>query len=155
MPRVRVRDASNTLRTLARIRIRDASNTLRQIQRIRIRDAGGTLRTVWQFFSLSLSATNAYGFAHGLASHGAVNSASVTVTVTGGVAPYTYLWQYVSGDVAITPNSPTAATTQFGSASVTDGISRFATYNCKVTDNVGNILFSNNVDIQLDWADDR
>jgi hypothetical protein len=154
MPQVRFRDAGNTLRTCARIRMRDAGNTLRQIQRIRMRDAGNVLRTVWQFFSVALSASIVTGSNSGAASSGTVTSSSVTGTPTGGTAPYTYAWQYVSGDATVTPTSPTAATTTFSSTTVTE-LGKIAFFQLQVTDNVGNVVTSSVLEVQLYWSDTR
>lgn len=60
---------------------------------------------------------------------------SVTVTPSGGTAPYSYAWAKDSGDT-ISANSPTAATTSF-TGSTADGETASAVFTCTVTDNVG------------------
>jgi hypothetical protein len=64
-----------------------------------------------------------------------VTSNSVTVTPSGGTAPYTYAWTRLSGDSAVAANSPTTATTTF-SANVPKWDSREATMQCTVTDSL-------------------
>ena len=58
---------------------------------------------VWkQVFFGALSATASDPNPYGLGNPGAVGTTDVTtVTPTGGVAPYTHNWQYVSGDTGI------------------------------------------------------
>lgn len=151
MPQVRVRDSSGVLRTVAQIRMRDEGNILRTIQRIRMRDSGNVLRTVWQFFAASIpssvSTTNT-----GAASSGTVTTPSQAVTVTGGTSPYTYAWEFVSGSAAISITSPTGSSTTF-SALVAHGVPETAFFRCKVTDNVGNITYSNDIYVFLRWID--
>jgi hypothetical protein len=122
MPQVRFRDGSGVLRTAARIRMRDASNVLRNIQRIHMRDPSGVLRTVWQYFSVTLDYSTITGSNDGPAGNGTVTTASVTGTVVGGTAGFTYLWEYIDGDATIIPATPTAAATTFSATHVPDAI---------------------------------
>ena len=66
------------------------------------------------------------------------SSASIG-TVSGGATPYTYLWQYVSGDT-FTPTTSTFSSTTF-STNITVGIGESVTktgvYQCRVTDAAG------------------
>lgn len=66
----------------------------------------------------------------GVTGSGKVNISTeiATCTPSGGVAPYTYLWSFVSGD-AVTVLTPTANTTRFRSNS-----SAISVYSCTVTD---------------------
>ena len=84
-----------------------------------------------------LSATASPGSATGAVTNSSlftvVTSNSVTVTATGGTAPYTYAWTRVSGDSAPTPSSYTAAGV-YWSASVGRDQERTATWRCTVTD---------------------
>ena len=83
-----------------------------------------------------------------------VTTNSTTVTPTGGVAPYTYSWAYVSGDSA-TVNSPTSATTTFsrnvfinnpGQSFIRSGV-----YRCTVTDSASQTATAD-VDVITDHA---
>jgi hypothetical protein len=153
MPQIRMRDAGGVLRMITRIRMRDAGNVLRTLSRVRMRDAGGVLRTVWQYFSVAVDHTFVNGNSSGAAASGIVTTSSVTGTVQGGTGPFTYLWEYVSGEALIVPSTPTAAATTF-SATVSDGV-HDATYRLKVTDSLSNVVYSENVEAQLNWIDTR
>jgi hypothetical protein len=61
---------------------------------------------------------------------------SVTVTPSGGTAPYTYAWTWASGGASITITSATAATTTFSAATLAIGETRSGQARCTVTDNV-------------------
>lgn len=64
------------------------------------------------------------------------NSASATVTASGGTAPYTYAWTRISGATEITANSTTAATTSFNCTGLAAGEVNNAVFRCTVTDSV-------------------
>lgn len=93
--------------------------------------------------SVSINPTSAYGFGTGTPS-----TNNVTASVSGGTAPYTYAWSYVSGDTFTTSN-PTSATTHW-SKSV--GINDIFTgvYKCTVTDSLGVTGFDT-VGVEVDW----
>jgi hypothetical protein len=79
-----------------------------------------------------------------------VITGDATTTVSGGSAPYTYLWEYVSGDTATVLNS-TNAVTAF-SRTVTQ-ISPFTVvltgvYRCRVTDALSTVVFTGNVTVE-------
>jgi hypothetical protein len=63
---------------------------------------------------------------------GPQTTSSVTVTPSGGVAPYTYAWTKVSGDT-VTIDSPAAATTTF-TGTPPENSTLSGTYKCTVTD---------------------
>lgn len=67
-------------------------------------------------------------------STGALTTNQVTVTPSGGTAPYTYAWAKVSGDT-VTINAATAATTDFTGTPATNE-TLAGEYRCTVTDNV-------------------
>lgn len=83
--------------------------------------------------SVVASPGDAYGIAIGTTLAGPVTSNAVTLTATGGTAPYTYLWELVSGDSAVIPDSPNSASTTF-SAVVYHNQTKEAVYRGKVTD---------------------
>ena len=60
-------------------------------------------------------------------------SAPVTCHVTGGTAPYTYLWERVSGSTDVTATDATAAVTRFACVTGTNQ-SKQAAFRCVVTD---------------------
>lgn len=84
------------------------------------------------------------------ASPGACTATSnyATVTVVGGTAPYSYLWQYVSGDTATLLGSTTAACAF--RRSVTVGTVRSGVYQCRVTDNASNVIYAPAVSFDLE-----
>lgn len=82
-------------------------------------------------FSVTISDTNAFVLSAAL---GVLTTNSVTVTASGGTAPYTYAWTRVSGDI-VTINAAAAATTTFsGDPGVGGSLSGI--YKCTVTDAV-------------------
>jgi hypothetical protein len=62
-----------------------------------------------------------------------VTSYEVGITATGGTAPYTYAWTYVSGSTAISCLAPSASSTAFA-ATIYRGSSRGAVWRCTITD---------------------
>lgn len=102
---------------------------------------GGAWKTAATFLppvTLALSTQVVSGFAFG----GTVYTNNVTVTPSGGQAPYTYAWARVSGDGAV--ENPAAATTNFsdtpGFGNTTEGY-----FICTVTDALGNVAVSDQV----------
>ena len=80
---------------------------------------------------LSVSPATAAGFITG---GGAAATNSVTAAATFGTGPWTYAWTYVAGDV-FTVGAAAAATTNF-STTLTDGLSKTATYRVTATDSL-------------------
>jgi hypothetical protein len=64
-----------------------------------------------------------------------VISNSATVTPVGGVSPYNYLWERISGDSRVTPTNTTTATTTFGGTLFDDTAE--AIFRCTATDAAG------------------
>lgn len=71
-----------------------------------------------------------------------------TVTATGGAGSYSYAWVRVSGDAAITPVSPTAASTGFTAALSADEVVS-AAFVCTVTDGSGAVLTTAEVSVTM------
>ena len=139
-----------------------ANGSWRQLVAIKVR-AGGQWRTVANFtappapppggsgsggggggtLSLLLSATIIRGSAAG----GSITTSDVTVTPSGGAAPYTYSWSVVSSDGFTVYNctSSTTATTAAHAASVNPGVTDTCTIHCVVTDSLGTTATSGNV----------
>lgn len=82
---------------------------------------------------------------------GTATSGNTTATPTGGTPAYTYDWEYVSGDVAITPTADSSATTAFSALVGPSNPSRSGVWRCKVTDSTGAFAYSNGVNIALDY----
>lgn len=138
MPRIRIRDASNVLRTVRRIRMRDASNVLRTIRRVRIRDASNVLRVVYTAFSAIVTPTIVSGSTD-LSTLEDVTTNSATALTSGGTAPYTYAWTLLSSDgfISWTIDSPTTAATTFTANDVPGSMFTIATFQVEITDDTG------------------
>jgi len=94
---------------------------------------------------LSVTPSSANGSTTG---GGTCVSNPVTVSVSGGIGPYTYAWTKVSGDT-MTLSDVDGATTTF-SASVGINSSKSAVYRCTVTDNVS---VSKTIDVSVSLFD--
>lgn len=81
-----------------------------------------------------------------------VTSNPVTATPSGGTGPYTYSWAKVSGDSAVSANSPTAATTDFSAIVPRDG-ERSAIWRVTVTDSLS-ATASADVSVTLTYTSD-
>jgi hypothetical protein len=153
--RIRLRDASNTLRTLTQIRARDAGGTLRTITRIRVRDASNVLRTVYDTsggtaFAATANPTSVTGRTSG---SGSTTTSSTTVTASGGTAPYTYSWSLIAHSHPTTNptiNSPFAATTTFSQTNMAEDETYTATFRCTVQDSAAH---STTVDVAARFVD--
>jgi hypothetical protein len=80
-------------------------------------------------------------------------TALFTGTATGGVSPYSYLWEYVSGDTNISPLNSTSASTRFQVdtpiACSSGGITQTAVWKLKVTDNASTIAYGADCTINM------
>lgn len=92
--------------------------------------------------SATASPSDAYGATDAPGSPN-VSTNAVTVTASGGRAPYTYSWAKTDGDT-IAASAPSSATTAFV-GSVPRNDSRQATFECTVTDAAGHSATSNAV----------
>ena len=77
---------------------------------------------------------------------------AVTVTVTGGIAPYSYAWSHVSGDTGVVVDSPSAATTTF---TATPGLNatKSAIKRCTVTDSTSGTALTKSIDVTATVTD--
>ena len=75
---------------------------------------------------------------------------TVTVTVQGGLAPYSYAWAKTDGDT-VTVTAPTSATTAF-TETEPPGVIFFATYRCTATDATGRTV-AVDVPVTLNFID--
>lgn len=155
MAQLRMRDAGGVLRTITRIRMRDAGGILRTIQRIRMRDTGGVTRTVFEYLSVTLDTYAVYSTDSGPAANGLVTSATVTGTVNGGVAPFTYLWSWWGGVVGVSPDTPTAIASTFSGYKVGMVVPEPSYFRLGVEDSNGAVAYSDPVEIALEWFDTR
>lgn len=87
-------------------------------------------------------------------SNPAHSSAAVLVTASGGQSPYSYAWQYVSGDTVITTGAPTSSSTTW-TRSMTTYSTYSAVWRCKVTDNLGAVVYGGNVTVTFNWQDNQ
>lgn len=128
---LKLKNEAGVLKTITSLKLRDGSG-MKTIRTLKLMDADGvTLRTVATFVppmtaSPSLSSVSAEGDSSTL------DTFPVTVTPSGGSAPYTYAWSIISGTATIL--SPTNATTQFRKSGLIAGVEAFATAQCDVTD---------------------
>jgi len=82
----------------------------------------------------------------GAGSKTVTTSSAFAGTVAGGTAPYTYLWEYVSGDT-FNPNTPTLSDTTFSkimTVSVGETVEATGVYRCRVTDSASNVIYGPN-----------
>lgn len=138
--------------TVAAVRARGAS-TLDGVASVRVRDAGG-LSTVWSAASLNplvitVSPGNVYGSR--VVNHQvAVTTEAVTVSVSGGQAPYTVVWDQVGSlEADWTILSPASFTTQFRRSAVFPGEAWSADFAATITDANGLTGTSDPVDAQV------
>lgn len=75
----------------------------------------------------------------------------VAALVSGGVPPYSFLWQKVSGNPATSANTPTASWTDWVfTGSPTFPYLKISTWRCRVTDAAATVVNSPNVTVTVD-----
>ncbi len=71
----------------------------------------------------------------------------VTATPLGGVAPYVYLWNRVSGDSATEATAPNSASTLFDRFEIPPGPPKVSQWRCTVTDAASQVAHTPNVQV--------
>lgn len=99
-------------------------------------------------FVVNINTRNLYGFRNNFGT--ITTSGSVTATPFGGVAPYTYEIEYVSGDADTYPVSPDKATTKFSVYSDLVPFTYTAVRRFKVTDAAATVGYSDDITITLE-----
>lgn len=108
----------------------------------------GTWQQVYSALSASLSTSYVSG---STGAPGTATSSAVLCTPSGGSSPYSYLWEYVSGDTGITIGSSTSAATVFQFYNPNNYFaSKYALYRCRVTDSTSNVAYTSNVEVYLE-----
>lgn len=147
------RDASNILVEIGGYFVRDASNVLVEIGEEWVRDASNTLHLVYSSTSGAMTLDyppDAYGAGASNSEIG-VTTTAVTVTVTGGRAPYTYLWALVGGpDPSWIITAPNAKTTAFRRFEMAPGDNFNTTVTCTVTDASGQSVETNPIAVTVE-----
>ena len=88
---------------------------------------------------VALSASRSPSILNKSGPNGSLTSGACICTPSGGSAPYSYLWQYVSGET-LTVNSPTSASTTFSHTGTNEFVE--GRYRCRVTDNNSDEAFT-------------
>lgn len=121
---------------LAAISVRDAANALQSVERGSVRDDGNVSRVFFSSMAASVDPDSVRGYGNDSGTV-TVTTPSASVTVAGGVAPFTYAWTRTDGgSQPWTITAPTAATTAF-SSDLDANQSEAASFICTVTDATG------------------
>lgn len=106
---------------------------------------------VWrQFFGpLSVALDTTTATVTGAA--GLLTTNTVTATPTQGVPGYTYNWEFVSGDLGPQPTNAVLATTAWATISG-PSVTMDSIWRCKTTDLAGNVAYSANVNVHLEFV---
>lgn len=142
---------STGVKAIAALRLRDAGG-VKAIANVRVRDASNVLRLVYSSstggaFTVTAVPLVAFG---GRTGGGplSITSEEVSLSITGGAAPYSYAWELISAiDGTWTIESPTESKTRFVVNAVPLGDSYVATFKCVVTDARGASASSANIDV--------
>lgn len=77
------------------------------------------------------------------------SSTPVTATPGGGVAPYSYLWNRVSGDAEATATAPNSASTLFDRLDIPAGPPKVSQWRCTITDAASQVAHTPNVQVSF------
>ena len=144
---LKIRDGTNTLRTITVLKVRDASNTLRTITEIWVRDTNNVPRLVFNpsgsaTLACALDTTAVSGFSAGT---GTATTGTCTASGSGGTGPYTYAWNLVSYTLVAFPptaNSASSAASTFTQTGIDPNTTESAIWTCTVTDSLSNTATS-------------
>lgn len=102
----------------------------------------------------ALGATTSYTQWHGGRTQGqpGYGDLPITVSVNGGTGPYSYAWEYVSGETTVTVNNlgGGSATWYYSGIAVSP---HQAVWRCKVTDSQGIVGYTGNVAVEYSYED--
>lgn len=138
-----VRNPASLLKGLTGIAARDAGAVLRTINTGKARDAASVLKTIFNGLKVSASPSSAIGYCYSSGFDTAITG-YVYANVTGGTAPFTYVWTADSGWSAL---SPTNYATSFRSPGLNPGDEATGSAYVTVTDANGATAVSNIVDL--------
>lgn len=129
---IRLKDSSGTLRTVGRVRVMDNNGVLRNISRIRVKDDTGTLRTVFTSLSVNSNVNDIYL----TGTSTTLISGTVSLSVSGGTAPYTYVWTSAisSGTGLISFTNASGVSTQVRASGLVSGDSLLGSITCIIID---------------------
>jgi hypothetical protein len=86
----------------------------------------------------------------GAGSKTVTTSSASAGTIVGGTAPFSYLWEYVSGDT-FSPNTSTSSSTTFSknmTVSIGQTVTNTGVYRCRVTDSASNVIYGPNCTVE-------
>ena len=119
------------------IRMMTAPGTVKRVRRIRIMDTGDVLRTIFAGFDPITATISPSSFFVAEENQSTI-SENATAIVTGGVAPYTYIWSVVSNSGTLPViTSPATASPTFTQYDVASGETETAVFRVSVTDAIG------------------
>ena len=80
---------------------------------------------------------------------GMLFDSDVVTTVTGGVAPYTYLWERLSGNTATQAVFSTQASTGWSYQGAWSGVMKTSAWRCKVTDAAAAVVYTAEISVRM------
>jgi hypothetical protein len=127
-------DSGGTSHLVKRWLAVDSGGVTRLAKRVFLVDAGGTSRLIFANQITALASPSSVSRSG--ASITTLTTPVTTVSVTGGIGPFTFAWTFSSGGASIVITSPTTSSTAF-SATIFSGSDFTGTAQCLVTDSIG------------------